>query len=198
MAEVYQRATFNILVEAAGNCQEGLFVQQDPRQLGAFNLDQQQTPNLSYGLYACYTTDYMRERRARHASRPLIHPTWVYQESLLALRKINFFKGQVFWKCNETVACEMFPDGEPEEAYDVTRLVAERMELNLDGSPSRILAGQEMSDQELSEGWLGLSAVYMGKDLTKEKTSWSPYRVSQNCTSGPNKVIIWLVSGEDL
>ena len=57
----------------------------------------------------------------------------------------------------KTVACEMFPDGKPEEAYDITRLVAERMELNLDGTPSRILAGQEMS---LSEGCLALSAVY--------------------------------------
>lgn len=69
----------------------------------------------------------------------------------------------------KTVACEMFPDGKPEEAYDITRLVAERMELNLDGTPSRILAGQEMSDQELSEGCLALSAVYMGNDLTNEK-----------------------------
>ena len=141
--KLYQRATFNILVEAAGNCQEGLFVQQDPRQLDAFNVDQQQTPNLSHSLYVCYTTDYMHERRARHANRPLVHRAWVYQESLRALRKINFFKDQVFWKCNETVACEMFPDRKPDEAYDITRLVAERMELNLDGSPSRILAGQK-------------------------------------------------------
>lgn len=43
------------------------------------------------------------------------------------------------------------------------------MELNLDGTPSRILAGQEMSDQELSEGCLALSAVYMEIDLTNEK-----------------------------
>ena len=100
---------------------------------------------------------------------------------MLALRKINFFKDQVFWKCNETVACEMFPDGKP-EAYDITRLVAERMELNLDGSPSRILAGQEMSDQELSEGWLGLSAVYKGKDLTKRKRQ-------AGCHTGSRKTV---------
>lgn len=44
---------------------------------------------------------------------PLHSRAWVLQELFLPSRKMHFFKEQIFWKCNETSACEMLPVGYP-------------------------------------------------------------------------------------
>ncbi|KAG0648996.1 hypothetical protein D0Z07_5001 [Hyphodiscus hymeniophilus] len=42
---------------------------------------------------------------------PLARRGWVVQEQLLPQRKLFFTRTEVFWKCNETHACETFPEG---------------------------------------------------------------------------------------
>ena len=50
---------------------------------------------------------------------PLLQRGWVVQERILAPRMLYFTSTQVFWECYEKVACEVFPQGYPEQRSNI-------------------------------------------------------------------------------
>jgi hypothetical protein len=93
----------------------------------------------------------------------LMHRAWVQQEQLLSRRTIHFTKNQVFWRCRQLQACEVFVDGMPkhgksgraeyahrvlslseEDAYSTAELQHELVEYWSENRPNIVRWDQEL------------------------------------------------------
>ena len=104
MNKVYENAFCNIAATASRDSHGGLFYDRDPISLEPcqFVYEQQVFQLISEGQWE-YGID----------SAPLNKRGWVVQERWFSPRIIHFSREQLFWECNELVACESFPHGPP-------------------------------------------------------------------------------------
>jgi hypothetical protein len=111
MSQVYQHAICNIAATGAVDSTKGLFFDKNlhlPRPCKVSIRGCQATtdtetvyivdPNFWYG---------------RLEEAPLIQRAWVVQERLLAKRVLHFNQDQLYWECQQTSACEIFPAAMP-------------------------------------------------------------------------------------
>ena len=111
MSQVYQHAICNIAATGAVDSTKGLFFEKNLHLLRPCKVSirgRQATtdtetvyivdPNFWYG---------------RLEEAPLIQRAWVVQERLLAKRVLHFNRDQLYWECQQTSACEIFPAAMP-------------------------------------------------------------------------------------
>lgn len=125
MGLIYHNAFCNLSAAGLGDPANGLFTTRMPSQSAPIWVSPR--PELWNGpdwkvvsegeIYTCMPQDFF-ERDVELA--PVNERAWVMQERLLSPRKIYFTDQQLFWECRKGKACEMFPNGIPEEPDDWT------------------------------------------------------------------------------
>lgn len=60
---------------------------------------------------------------------PLLRRGWVLQERVLSPRTLHFTSTQMFWECNQKIACETFPRQMPPDATEIDIIVNARVYL---------------------------------------------------------------------
>ncbi|KAF1809599.1 HET-domain-containing protein, partial [Eremomyces bilateralis CBS 781.70] len=104
MCQVYSNSACNLAATASKDGSGGLFRPRDTRPLHPLRVRVgKSTHNV--------VDNQLWEREVERG--PLNQRAWVCQERLLAPRILHFASTQVFWECNESLACESFPFGVP-------------------------------------------------------------------------------------
>jgi hypothetical protein len=106
MASVYGGSYLNIVAASATDGTMGCFFDRDPRTVSPSQvlLD----PKGKKELYSCVLGRLYEDRVT---NTPLASRAWCLQERFLAHRNVFFSSRQLFWECNELVACETYPGG---------------------------------------------------------------------------------------
>ncbi|KAI0423406.1 heterokaryon incompatibility protein-domain-containing protein [Xylaria sp. FL1042] len=107
MFSVYSNADCNIAAMVSEDGTVGCFGTRDPSVLSCtdVSLTNEQATVKRYAM----STD-IRTKSISWAA-PLTRRAWVMQERYLARRQLCFLGDQVYWECNELVACEQQPRG---------------------------------------------------------------------------------------
>jgi hypothetical protein len=96
MCDIYGSSTCNIAASDAHNSTEGCLFSYDSRVLQ---------------LQAIDGSTYLANQTELFQDHPLYSRAWVFQESFLSSRSLNFGRAQVFWKCGQLCASQLFPEG---------------------------------------------------------------------------------------
>lgn len=109
MADVYHNSSCNIAAAGATDGSFGLFFNRDPKELESSIVyprwvTNPRSPCVIVDLYST-VINYIKQ--------PLFQRAWVVQERLLSSRTIHFGDRQVFWECQQRIACESSPTGLP-------------------------------------------------------------------------------------
>jgi hypothetical protein len=115
MGDVYRNAVFNIAATAASNGDGGCFSLRDPALIQPCRIEAKWKRGA--GLYQIHDSALWRHGVTR---APLSTRAWVIQEMSLAKRVLHFSKSQLFWECDQKMACETFPRGIPITHVEVT------------------------------------------------------------------------------
>ena len=109
MADVYRHSWCNIAATKAKDGRDGCFGRRDIRSVIPCSVmaNWQYAPKQLLQLWDLKIWD------SNIDDRPLSTRAWVLQEVLLAPRILHYDKDQVFWECLELRACELFPNGIP-------------------------------------------------------------------------------------
>lgn len=107
MGRIYEGAIFNIAATWAADGSLGLYHGRDPATVSAPDLGEGKATLARLRMY----TDDIEEA-------PLNTRAWVLQERYLAVGQLSFTKNQVYWECQELMACEQFPEGMAGEAWN--------------------------------------------------------------------------------
>ncbi|KAL2671482.1 hypothetical protein Neosp_014072 [[Neocosmospora] mangrovei] len=107
MRHVYGFATLNIVAGHSQGPGDGLFSARESSEFDPIivrsNWDN--NTNANYLLWNKPALDFDFE------FAPLTSRGWVFQERLLAPRILQFGENQVYWRCSQLFACEMWPQG---------------------------------------------------------------------------------------
>ncbi len=112
MSQVYQHAICNIAATGAVDSTKGLFFGK--------NLHLVRPCKVSIAARHATTdteTVYIVDANfwnSRLEQAHLLQQAWVVQERLLAKRVLHFNRDQLYWECQQTSACEIFPAAMPE------------------------------------------------------------------------------------
>jgi len=108
MTQVYRNSFLNIAASIAADSDAGFLGERastvEPHVVQTTWTDH---PNDSYYVYY---EDYWLENFRR---MPLHRRAWVFQEIILAPRVLYFCGTQMFWECDNLLACETWPNGLP-------------------------------------------------------------------------------------
>lgn len=107
MGQIYEGAVVNIAATWAADGSLGIYHARDPATVAAPDLSEGSTTLARLRMY----TDDIEEA-------PLNTRAWVLQERYLAPGQLSFTKNQVYWECQELMACEQFPGGMSGEAWN--------------------------------------------------------------------------------
>lgn len=107
MGRIYEGAVVNIAATWAADGSLGLYHGRDPATVLAPDLGEGKTTLARLRMY----TDDIEEA-------PLNTRAWVLQERYLAPGQLSFTRNQVYWECQELMACEQFPEGMSGEAWN--------------------------------------------------------------------------------
>lgn len=107
MGQIYEGAVFNIAATWAADGSLGLYHKRDPATVSPPDLGEGNTTLARLRMY----TDDIEEA-------PLNTRAWVLQERYLAPGQLSFTRNQVYWECQELMACEQFPEGMSGEAWN--------------------------------------------------------------------------------
>jgi hypothetical protein len=111
MSEVYGNSTLNIAATHAKDGNGGLFIMRDTSFMSARYLIESRGGKL-YDL----RDNKLYDRCINDA--PLASRAWTIQERFLAPRTIHFTSEQMFYECNQLLACETWPEGLPNRDED--------------------------------------------------------------------------------
>jgi hypothetical protein len=109
MGKIYMNAQCNIAASDAPDSRAGCFNWRDPRAIQPEPVDF----DTAEESYIFNETDIYGE----HGEHGLYTRGWVLQEALLARRTLDCARGQLFWRCSEMRASEVFPGGVPTNIY---------------------------------------------------------------------------------
>lgn len=107
MGRIYEGAVVNIAATWAADGSLGLYHGRDPVTILAPDLGEGDTSLARLGMFDEDIED-----------APLNTRAWVLQERYLAPGQLSFTKNQVYWECQELMACEQFPGGMAEEIWN--------------------------------------------------------------------------------
>lgn len=155
MADVYKNSICNIAATGATNCTEGCFFDRPGSivQLCLIQLAEE-------GKYLVTDKQLFDEPEMS----PLHRRAWVVQERLLAPRMLHYGKRQLFWDCNEHLACEAYPNGmtyENSGRWDTGQ--SGRLLMNIQRL-SEISKADRVVD--LQHGWAAIVNMYTRGNLT--------------------------------
>ncbi|KAI8713815.1 HET domain-containing protein [Fusarium sp. LHS14.1] len=171
MRHVYGFATLNIVAGHSRGPGDGLFNTRESSKLDSIivrsNWDD--NTNADYLLWDKPALDGDFE------FAPLTKRGWVFQERLLAPRILQFGKKQVYWKCSQLFACEMWPQGVRSFEGNLLRFGADLD--GLDGNGRMEIPSLEDSTEIpiifLSKGpvahWERLVSEYSRTELTRSE-----------------------------
>ncbi|KAE9368204.1 hypothetical protein N431DRAFT_443669 [Stipitochalara longipes BDJ] len=112
MSTVYGASALNTAASGASNPTEGCFFKRRDNWLCQFSA---RSKSGDQNYIACLT-----ELEGLGLGRmPLFLRDWPLQERVLPHRTIHFTKTELFWECNQTRCCEIFPNGYPTEMTDI-------------------------------------------------------------------------------
>ncbi|XEV04563.1 hypothetical protein FSHL1_009850 [Fusarium sambucinum] len=107
MGSVYGRSGLNIAATGAPSGESGCWLPQDEAWRCKVSLGKDGPYEI---IYECITEEKFRPKEE---DLPLMKRAWVLQELFLAPRTLHFTRNQVFWACQSTTKCEIFPSGLP-------------------------------------------------------------------------------------
>lgn len=107
MGQIYEGAVVNVAATWAADGSLGIYHARDPATVAPPDLGEGNTTLARLRMY----TDDIEEA-------PLNTRAWVLQERYLAPGQLSFTKNQVYWECQELMACEQFPGGMSGEAWN--------------------------------------------------------------------------------
>ncbi|KAE9367647.1 HET-domain-containing protein, partial [Stipitochalara longipes BDJ] len=111
MSKVYGNSTLNIAATHAKDGNDGLFISRDTSFMSPRYLIESRWGKL-YDL-----RDYRLYDRCIN-NAPLATRAWTIQERFLAPRTLHFTSEQIFYECNQVLACETWPEGLPNRDED--------------------------------------------------------------------------------
>lgn len=151
MGSIYNNAECNIAAMVAKDSTAGCFGARDPSVLSATAVSwtQGQEDVKRYAMSTDSTSP------SNSWLTPLTRRAWVTPERYLARRQLCFLGNQVYWECNELIACEQQPRGLLHPDHWVTSH-------GLPRKPSLICDSQE----KVREAWYELIESYSACDLT--------------------------------
>ncbi|KAI8711482.1 HET domain-containing protein [Fusarium sp. LHS14.1] len=106
MGKIYKNAACNIAAPDASSGQQGCLYPRNPRTI--------QPEPMSYGSE---NEEYLVNETDIYDDHVLYSRAWVLQEAILARRTLDCGRGQLFWRCSEMRASEVFPGGVPTNIY---------------------------------------------------------------------------------
>jgi hypothetical protein len=115
MGDVYRNAVFNIAATKSSNGSQGCFANRNPILIQPCYVEAKW--EWEAGRYQLHDSALWRHGVTR---APLNTRAWVVQEMSLAKRVLHFGKDQLFWECDQKMACETFPRGIPLTQIEVT------------------------------------------------------------------------------
>jgi hypothetical protein len=107
MGKIYQNAYCNIAASDAPDDQHGCLYPRNPRTI--------QPELVRFG--SRNEEEYLINETDIYNNHTLYTRAWVLQEALLARRTLDCGRGQLFWRCGELRASEVFPGGVPTHIY---------------------------------------------------------------------------------
>ncbi|KAK2596446.1 hypothetical protein N8I77_013336 [Diaporthe amygdali] len=156
MGQIYEGAVVNIAATWAADGSLGLYHGRDPATLSAPDIGEANTTLARLRMY----TDDIEEA-------PLNTRAWVLQERYLAPGQLSFTRNQVYWECQELMACEQFPEGMPAEAWD-PKLMAGFLSNYRTFAPPVGKPSVDLGDiASVNEAWWAMVKAYSSCYLTK-------------------------------
>lgn len=108
MQDVYKNSFLNISAHGAGDDEEGLFFNRDPRRVDFSVIDfRVQSP--IQPEYFILDDEVYNGWEEGFKEGPVVRRGWIIQERLLAPRVLHFGRRQLFWECNSAGGCESKP-----------------------------------------------------------------------------------------
>jgi hypothetical protein len=163
MGDVYANAACTIAATAARNSSEGLFFERIPQlhvpRVLEFNFDEKadwlKEKVSGFPLVGNYLCDvhYLAQSCVERA--PLSKRAWVCQERQLSRRILHFTSTQLFWECQECMACETYPDNLPPWAQAFWRWDA----TSLKNRVCKIMHQNKDDLSDSSNPWLSAKAL---------------------------------------
>ena len=186
MGDVFANAACTIAATAANDSNDGLFHARCPESLGpkridfAFNLEAPwlKEKDKEFPLVGTYLCEIQHLAQVCIESAPLNKRAWVSQERQLSNRTLHFTSTQLFWECNERLACEIYPEKLPPWArafwrWDATSLKKRVRDIMHEGkdNPSNFLTSTSLArglDEDTHFAWLTFRDQYSRCALTHE------------------------------
>lgn len=166
MGMVYKNAICNISATGAWDSREGCFCDRDTTLVDPYlvKCEWDSVPDQYYQV-----VDYaIWEDSIVHG--PVNQRAWVVQERLLAPRILHYAREEVFWECQELMACETFPRGIPEgftrKASNLNRLIPRTLS---DAASSKPHNKEHQPDRDLYDNWRIIVREYTRCKLTKSE-----------------------------
>lgn len=106
MGGIYEGSTLNIAASHAKDGSRGCFIRRDAQWRCRIETKFQDRPIQLDCVPAALGIRHILDE-------PLARRGWALQERVLARRTVHFTSTELFWECNESVACETFPGGIP-------------------------------------------------------------------------------------
>lgn len=150
MKHIYKNSFLTIAASRAVDAADGLFVDRNPDVVRISKVRAQWSRELE-GEYL-FVDHHLWNNEIIES--PLMKRAWVCQERLLSPRVLHFGRSQMFWECQDTDACETFPENLPPEIDTSSSLESKRL-----------LSFKERDfDEHL---WHDIIEIYSGGSLTR-------------------------------
>ncbi|PQE21980.1 heterokaryon incompatibility protein [Rutstroemia sp. NJR-2017a WRK4] len=119
MNMVYSSSQLNLSATASVNSSGGLFRARRLDEVWPLFLDDIPLPSGKTGRAVLIDYELIHQGIEE---MPLNLRAWVLQEHLLPPRLLHFGQDQLFWECQQRMACEMLPSGIPDEILKKKKL----------------------------------------------------------------------------
>ena len=160
MQDVYENSILNICASAAAENSEASFQCRDTSLIEPLEVDVV-AKGAETRRYQLVSSEHVENDIA---NSPLHSRAWVYQEVFLSKRSLSLTRGQLWWECRQTIACETYPLGIP---------------LNLlpENQAARLRSWNELSRHPQASG-----SSFSGDEISREHWRW--YNSIENYSEG--------------
>ena len=154
MQDVYQNSILNICASAAAENSEASFQCRDTSLIEPLEVDVV-AKGAETRRYQLVSSEHVENDIA---NSPLRSRAWVYQEVFLSKRTLSLTRGQMWWECRQTIACETYPLGIPLNLLPENQ--AARLRAWKELSHHSQASGSSFSDDEISrEHWRWYNSI---------------------------------------
>lgn len=154
MKSVYENAALNLCAAGAAQSSQGSLLERDPDLVKSpiitVSLKGQERSDYQMTFYQLFWEDIRRS--------PLRNRGWVFQEWYLSKWSLILGRKQIWWQCQESLACETFPSGIPETFALFPEFswvdMARQMKYNKQSDSIVSTSAQAKFDSHQSWGWI--------------------------------------------